>query len=216
MEESEKGESVAATTRQRILVAALAAFAEDGFDVGLRAIATRAGVTAGLITHYYGSKARLRQECDAYVLELVEQDLPQAFDARALQQRLIDDPAMLVRCVHYCMRAFAEGSQMCQQLLTISVDHTRRMIASGLAADLLKPSADEEVRALVVVRVTVGVAMLDFAIDAPSDAQAVGDFLRQIWRHVLLPMARSTNGAHFDTDPDRGGLLQRASLRVSA
>src|SRR5699024_6148196 len=50
--------------RVRIRDAAIESFAYEGFDVGMRAIAARAGVTAGLITHYYRSKAKLRQECD--------------------------------------------------------------------------------------------------------------------------------------------------------
>src|SRR5690625_5493344 len=62
--------------RVRIRDAAIESFAYEGFDVGMRAIAARAGVTAGLITHYYRSKARLREECDEYMLQDCASRLP--------------------------------------------------------------------------------------------------------------------------------------------
>ena len=53
----------AATTRDAILVSALRGFADRGYDgVGLREIAERAGVTAMLVNHYFGSKERLFSE----------------------------------------------------------------------------------------------------------------------------------------------------------
>jgi len=53
----------AAATRDAILVSALRAFADRGFDgVGLREIAQGAGVTAMLVSHYFGSKEQLFSE----------------------------------------------------------------------------------------------------------------------------------------------------------
>jgi AcrR family transcriptional regulator len=52
-----------ASTRERILDAALAAFSEHGFDgATTRAIATRAGVNLGLIPYYFGGKEGLWRE----------------------------------------------------------------------------------------------------------------------------------------------------------
>ena len=61
------------TAAARIRQAAIIRFAQDGFGVGLRTIAADAGVTAGLITHHFGSKEGLRQACDAEVLRLTDQ-----------------------------------------------------------------------------------------------------------------------------------------------
>ena len=53
----------AAATRDAILVSALRAFADRGYDgVGLREIAEGAGVTAMLVKHYFGSKEQLFSE----------------------------------------------------------------------------------------------------------------------------------------------------------
>jgi len=53
----------AAATRDAILLSALRAFADRGYDgVGVREIAQGAGVTAMLVNHYFGSKEQLFSE----------------------------------------------------------------------------------------------------------------------------------------------------------
>jgi len=55
--------NTAADTRERILEAALAAFAQQGFDgATTRDIATRAGVNLGLIAYHFGGKDKLWRE----------------------------------------------------------------------------------------------------------------------------------------------------------
>ena len=56
------------TARARLRDAAIECFAARGFAESLRAIAARAGVSAGLVRHHFGSKEQLRAECDATVL----------------------------------------------------------------------------------------------------------------------------------------------------
>lgn len=57
------------TGRDRIVQAALREFADSGFDgASIRGIASRAGVSPALVQHHFGTKARLREECDQYVL----------------------------------------------------------------------------------------------------------------------------------------------------
>ena len=61
------------TTRARIRDAAITAFGEQGFAVGVRAIAEAAGVSPGLVNHHFGSKDGLRAECDAFVTDAIRQ-----------------------------------------------------------------------------------------------------------------------------------------------
>lgn len=65
-------EAEATGAREQILVAALRAFAERGFDgATTREIATEAGVNHGLIRYYFGDKARLwRDAVDRAFAEL--------------------------------------------------------------------------------------------------------------------------------------------------
>jgi AcrR family transcriptional regulator len=59
----------AASTRKAILDAAVAAFCQRGYDgVGVREIATDAGVTAMLVNRYFGSKEGLFEEVVEVVL----------------------------------------------------------------------------------------------------------------------------------------------------
>src|SRR3954469_13424606 len=53
----------------RIRDAAIQQFGQHGFNVGLRAIAEAAGVSAALVIHHFGSKDGLLKACDNYVGE---------------------------------------------------------------------------------------------------------------------------------------------------
>ena len=85
-------ESESGATRLRD--AALVLFGEHGYEgTSVRAIAERAGVTAGLVLHHYGSKQGLREAVDQYVLESVRNawtelaDISEGTDHLALRQR---------------------------------------------------------------------------------------------------------------------------------
>ena len=63
------------TARARIRDAALRLFAEHGVVAGatIRDIAAAAGVSSGLVRHHFGSKEALRDACDAYAMDRIEQ-----------------------------------------------------------------------------------------------------------------------------------------------
>lgn len=79
----------AAATREAILQAARKAFADAGYDgAGLREIATMAGVTAMMVSHYFGSKEQLFTEVLADRMrspDIVRQDI---VSSRALARDL--------------------------------------------------------------------------------------------------------------------------------
>lgn len=59
------------TARARIRDAALAQFAERGIrDATIKSIAEQAGVSPGLVQHHFGTKDKLREACDAAVVEI--------------------------------------------------------------------------------------------------------------------------------------------------
>ena len=87
----------AAPARERILDAALAAFAERGFDgATTRAIAAAAGVNLGLIPYYFADKQRLwREAVDRAFAELERGVGDVVRDAHALEDR--ERLALLIR-----------------------------------------------------------------------------------------------------------------------
>src|SRR5690349_12965167 len=98
------------TARARIGNAALELFGSEGVNrVSMRAIAAKAGVSAALVVHHFGSKEGLRAACDQYVISLVrgDPDYPVDLgDASGLAAMLQE--AEPVR--RYLARAFLDGS----------------------------------------------------------------------------------------------------------
>ena len=99
------------TAAARIRNAALRRFARDGFGVGLRAIAADAGVTAGLITHHFGSKDGLRRACDAEVLRLTMEAKSAStyFGGPVDLMTQMSQVEKYVPATAYAMRSIAEG-----------------------------------------------------------------------------------------------------------
>ena len=84
--------------RERILEAALAAFAENGFDGSTtRAIAGRARVTLGLVQYYFGTKLELWKAAvdDAFA------GMSDGFEALAQDPAPADERAELGRLIRY-------------------------------------------------------------------------------------------------------------------
>ena len=198
--------------RVRIRDAAIESFAYEGFDVGMRAIAARAGVTAGLITHYYRSKAKLRQECDEYMLQYSASRLPGTLESDSVDSTLTGDLEFLTQAVHYTIRSLREGGLFCDAFLRFVLENTRERIDALVAAGTIPASKDEDARARVVVRYSLGVALMDFALDAPRDAEATVAFLREFWHHLLGSMLQLTGGRSFRTVPGSGGYLELAGF----
>jgi AcrR family transcriptional regulator len=151
------------TARAMIRDEALRLFAERGTDaVSLRAVATAAGVSPGLVVHHYGSLDGLRTAVDAYVLDV--------FDA-VLAEALADagpdlyDPAASASIAAALMRHLPPDSPVpgyLRRLLLSDTDAARRlferlyglasagldaMVAAGLAA----PGADPATRVAVLL-----------------------------------------------------------------
>jgi AcrR family transcriptional regulator len=95
----------AADTRERILEAALAAFAEKGFDgATTREIANRAGVQLGLIQYHFGGKQKLWQEAVDRSFEEIGKGLDEAEGAVDGEDALARTRAAIRAHVHYVAR----------------------------------------------------------------------------------------------------------------
>ena len=134
------------TSRARIRNAALEQFASHGFaGTPLRAIASEAGVAIGLISHYFGSKAGLREAIESWIVELFEAAIDSA-DAQtagsvagaaardaAVAQMLNHHPAVLA----YLRREILEPPEnrtLITRLSTASKKSVDSMRATGLAS----------------------------------------------------------------------------------
>lgn len=165
------------TAAARIRNAAISRFARDGFTTGLRTIAADAGVTAGLITHHFRTKAGLRAACDAEVLRLTVQAkrdsavLGGPMDVLT-QMAHIED---YVPAAAYAMRSLSEGGPLASALLDSFVADAVAYMADGVAAGALTPSDDEPSRARYLTYAGFGAMILFARYEAtdPTDIEAV-------------------------------------------
>jgi AcrR family transcriptional regulator len=151
------------TGRARIRDAAIECFALEGFDAAFRTIAARAGVSAGLITHHFGSKAALRAECDAEVLRryrVVKSDGIARPSAHLLEA--LTAPGASATHLVYILRAIHAGGQPAREFLDSLIDDVRVVMAEGVASGLVRPSRDEEARLRYLTYQTVGALLVQF------------------------------------------------------
>jgi TetR/AcrR family transcriptional regulator, regulator of cefoperazone and chloramphenicol sensitivity len=102
------------TARARIRDAALRLFAERGIAAAtIRDIAAAAEVSSGLVRHHFGSKAALRDACDAYAMDRSNQIREQVFG----EGRLGDSAFMgamhptMILLQSYLVRSLMDGSE---------------------------------------------------------------------------------------------------------
>jgi AcrR family transcriptional regulator len=156
----------ASGTRERILAAARAAFAEAGFDgATIRAIAAGAGVDPALVHHYFGSKQRL------FVAAM---ELPVDLDA-VVPALLAGRPDELgYRIVRFVLELW--GAPTTRPLMlgvvrsaasdAVAAAMLRRVLAEGpftaIAQAIDRPDAD--LRATLVGSQLVGLAMARYVV----------------------------------------------------
>jgi AcrR family transcriptional regulator len=112
------------TGRARIRDAAIRLFGERGIEgASIRDIAAEAGVSSGLVRHHFGSKEALRQACDTYAKERMQQIAAELTDHGGLAAL---DPIALHPVAFplqlYLVRSMMDGSETAAALFLDGVD----------------------------------------------------------------------------------------------
>jgi AcrR family transcriptional regulator len=169
------------TARARIRDAAIACFAATGFDATVRQIAARAGVSAGLITHHFGSKDALRAACDAEVLrgiaELKSDTMRMSPSQSIARIAELDEfgPAF-----GYTLRSVQEGGELGRAFLRSMIDDARAYTADAVAAGLVLPSADPEARIELLVTQSLGSMLLQLTLRGETDFSDGAQLIRSV------------------------------------
>ncbi len=108
------------TSRERIVDAAIKSFARQGVsNTPLRTVAEAAGVSVGLVQHYFGNKAGLTAAVDAYVLQVFGEVLeseplpePPADHSEALRGRFARLFHTYPEVTDYVAHALSEGDEI--------------------------------------------------------------------------------------------------------
>jgi AcrR family transcriptional regulator len=151
------------TARARIRDAAIECFAHEGFGASFRTIAAQAGVSPGLITHHFGAKDALREECDAEVLRRYRAIKTDAVDEPS--DHLIGaltQPGQSPTILVYLIRAIGAGGPGARRFLDRLMDDMRDVMARGVESGLVRPSRDEEARLRYLTYQTMGALLVQF------------------------------------------------------
>jgi TetR/AcrR family transcriptional regulator, regulator of cefoperazone and chloramphenicol sensitivity len=153
---------------ERIRDAALTNFADHGIAAtSLRMVADTAGVSIGLVQHYFRTKAALVSAVENYVLEVVGDALdstplpePPSDSLTEAGRRLTSIMAEQPNVIHYLGRALAEGGVfglvIFNGLIAISAAQRDQFMQQGTAP----PDLDPQWAALLPLILRVGTIML--------------------------------------------------------
>jgi AcrR family transcriptional regulator len=176
------------TARARLRDAAISKFASAGFDSSVRDIAATAGVTAGLITHHFGSKQALRDECDGEVLRRIRDIKGEALSlgpshAIALMATLEGFGDTFA----YIMRSVREGSDVGKTFLEHLIADAKVYIANGIAEGRIRPSRDPDGQAMVLVTHALGGMLLQLTLFGENNFSDGEGMLARLSARTTLP-----------------------------
>jgi TetR/AcrR family transcriptional regulator, regulator of cefoperazone and chloramphenicol sensitivity len=175
------------TAAARIRDAAIEQFGERGFDVGLRAIADAAGVSAALVIHHFGSKDGLRKACDDYIAEEIRSSKSEAIRSNDpatwfAQMAEIEEYAPLMA---YLVRSMQTDGDLAKMLWRRMIENVEAYMEEGVRAGTIKPSRDPKARARYLGLTGGGAFLLYIQMhETPTDLRAV---LRDYARDMVLP-----------------------------
>ena len=165
------------TAKARIRNAALDLYAKFGEDrVSLRAVATEAGVTLGLVQHHFKTKTGLRDAVDQLVVDYFAQAIAEVPDQggrgklsaardEAVRRMLRDNPAV----VNYVRRSVLDASDDRTHLLDVLVELTQREVTALRDAKLASTRRRESTQVVAVMVRQMGELLLQPLVDATWD-----------------------------------------------
>jgi TetR/AcrR family transcriptional regulator, regulator of cefoperazone and chloramphenicol sensitivity len=161
------------TAQARIRNAAIAEFAVEGFlKATVRDIAAAAGVSPALVIHHFGSKAGLREVCDAYVLETLLQRARGESSAAGVRDGLRDylaNPAEFHLQGQYMVRAIDENSPTADRFVEALLAESENVLSAGIADGSIRPTSD--LRAMAVLTLVISQGLLSMP---PAVVRALG------------------------------------------
>ncbi|HXD53675.1 MAG TPA: TetR/AcrR family transcriptional regulator [Solirubrobacteraceae bacterium] len=186
------------STYARIRNAALEGFAENGVaGTSIRDVAAAAGVSPGLVQHHFGTKSRLRDAVDEFVVEvaietfrdLVPGDGEEVWAAMgATTTDWVRDNAVALR---YVARSLTEGDDGAARTLDALVTIARASWLEPLKrGGALDPEVDEQWAALHVIVFNLATVLMEPAISAQLGAPFFSPEQLQRWNLATTQLYR--------------------------
>lgn len=151
------------TTKARIRDAALSRFPRDGFGATtIRAIATDAGVSPGLVVHHFGSKDGLREACDRYVVGKFRET-----KLAAMEDENVTNPGFAATAfqvagplLRYFSWALVRGHSAADELFDEMVREGLEITRTAVDKGMVKDSPDITTRTTVHMALMLGMTAL--------------------------------------------------------
>lgn len=150
------------TPQARIRNAAVELFGGQGFDkTTIRQIASRAGVSPGLVIHHFGSKNALREACDDWVVEVLSSEKALLMAGPMPQvQEFVDAHPELVEVQAYLVSSLREGGDMAGRVFDRLHDLTDEMMRLAEDAGLVEMPEDREATITVMCGLSCGLMLV--------------------------------------------------------
>jgi AcrR family transcriptional regulator len=184
---------VAEPTYDRILTAALEGFARNGVKAtSIRDVAAAAGVSPGLVQHYFPSKARLREAVDEHVTDAARA----ALELRAVEGSIIDDLSeRLTRLVaenfvalRYLARGVAESDEAALRIFDTLTQLCREQLADLQRQGLLRADLDVEWAAMLTVLINLGTVIMEPGVSRQLGAPFLTPHEVQRWKEATTKL----------------------------
>ena len=155
-----------ASTCERIRTAALAGFARQGVSAtSIRDVAAAAGVSPGLVQHYFSSKVALRAAVDEHVTEVAHAALAvrevHGDPVEDIAQRLAALVAEHFLALLYVARGVAEHDEAAMAIFDTLTGLCRDQLAEFERRGMLRPDLDLEWAALHTVLINLGTVIME-------------------------------------------------------
>lgn len=178
------------TSRARVRDAAILRFGSDGFDVGLRAIAKDAGVSAAMIVKLFGSKDGLREACDEHVFTVIRESKTEVLGGDGAPGAFIGQLARMEAyrpMIAYTLRSIQAGGAHAREFIEHMVADALAYVAAGVEAGTIVPSRDEEARVRFLLGATLGTLLIELSMNPDPKAIQTGEFWDQALSRLTLP-----------------------------
>lgn len=169
-------------TEERILDAAAQIFVAAGYErTTIRAVASAAGVDAGLVMHYFGSKQELfRRVIDAAPVPEVSGAPGQAAEQilATLADRLASEPAASLAILRSMLTSPEAAS-----VVSAAMARYQAQIAQAI------PAGDASLRAAIISAIILGVMVSRHLIKSDELAAADPEQVISLLRHCMVSLA---------------------------
>jgi AcrR family transcriptional regulator len=187
-------DAMADTTQyERIRAAALEGFARDGVEAtSIRDVAKAAGVSPGLVQHYFAAKAELRAAVDGHVTEIIRETLglrPVEGDIVAdLSERLTRLVADQFVALKYLARGVAEGDDAALAIFDTLTQLCRDQLATLQPQGILRDDLDLEWAALHTIIINLGTVILEPGVSRQLGRPFLGKRQVERWKDATTKL----------------------------